>query len=103
MPKKVNGTPEAREQWLTEFFKNWYLAPENKGKKLAVGKANAAFKQEWGSMMRNARAYEIRDQVLVNLGLKAAEPAPKPAPTDEAVTPAVAPVPATVDSQPAPQ
>lgn len=96
MPKSVNGTPAEREAFMEQTFKDFYSNPANKGKNLSVGKANEQFKAKFGSMLRNKRAYEIRDQVMVTMGLKA-PPANPPPP---AVTQAVAPT--AVESTPAP-
>lgn len=98
MPKSVNGTPAEREAFMEQTFKDFYSNPANKGKNLSVGKANEQFKAKFGSMLRNKRAYEIRDQVMVALGLKA----PPANPSAPVVTETTSPAVAAVESTPAP-
>ncbi len=63
MPRIVKGTTEEREQFMTEVFTAFYKDPKNVGRDLSVEKANAAFRKQFGSMLRNKRSYQIRRSV----------------------------------------
>ena len=67
MPKAVKGTTEEREQFMFDVFKRFYSDPANAGKDLSVAKANAEHIKKFGSMLRNKKAYEIRDSVKAQL------------------------------------
>lgn len=63
MPKQVKGTPEEREQFMAEIFRKFYSDSANAGKDLSIAKANKQEIKEFGSMLRNKRAYQIRATV----------------------------------------
>jgi hypothetical protein len=60
MPKATKGTPQEREAAMLALFTKFYSDPANNGKDLSVNKANEDFKKEWGQMLRNKKAYELR-------------------------------------------
>lgn len=87
MAKRVElkGTTEEREQFMFKVFEKFYSDPANKGKNLSINKANESFKAEYGSMLRNKKAYQLRDAAKAKLGLlkgAKAKEAAKNAPSD---------------------
>lgn len=67
MARFSKAESESRESKMFHIFEDFYTNPQNEGKKLSVGRANEMFKKETGAMMRNNRAYEIRDSVQTQL------------------------------------
>jgi len=65
------GVKEERENFMLGLFR----ADPN----LSVAKANAKFKEKFNSMMRNARAYELRELAQKEAEKQAGAPTPPPA------------------------
>lgn len=82
---ELKGTTEEREQFMYKVFEKHYSDPEKAKKDLSVNDANKLFKAEFGTMLRNKKAYQLRDAVKAKLGLlkgKKAKEAAKNAPKD---------------------
>ncbi len=69
MPQAVRGTPAEREQFMYEVFKTFYADPKNAGRELSVDRANKDHIKKFGSMLRNKKAYAIRNSVKAQLGV----------------------------------
>lgn len=78
----MRTSPESRQQreeFLFSFFKNFYTNPANADKEISVLRANEALKTQYGHMVNNKRAYELRALAQAEARGKEARPMARPA------------------------